>query len=410
MPVVRTPWYYGWTIVAVAMSYMAIIYGIAIYSFTFWIPLWEEEFAVGRGDIMLIFIALQAGMAVLSPFVGRAADSFPIRWLVLGGCICFATSLVLSSYAQELWQIGVVFSVLMVAGLVLNGPITALTLVSRWFNRNSGMALGIVSTGTSIGGLLLPLLTVYLQAKFGWRDTNLLLAALVMLVMVPMSFLIYNSPSDAGVTADDLDDPIAVEAGSTGHQEWTVRSIMSSSTFWAMVFCFTVVTAIFVAIQQNLAPLAKDNEVSAVAVSSVVAIMAAVMIGAKLLFGFFADRVNLQALYLIAASALMATLLLLSLTDINYPILLLTGGLLGVAMGSVMPLLAAMILRDFGPLSFGRVQGLTMMLLSVSALGPWIAGSSYDITGSYEMAWLILGMMLIVAAVASFKLSHSTQQ
>ena len=82
---IRTPWYYGWTIVAIAMTYQAIVYGIAIYSFTFWVPYWEIDFGSGRGEIMLVFVAIQAGMALFAAFAGRAADSLPIRWLVLSG-------------------------------------------------------------------------------------------------------------------------------------------------------------------------------------------------------------------------------------------------------------------------------------------------------------------------------------
>lgn len=408
MPRFRPPWYYGWTIVAVAMTYQAIIFGIAIYSFTFWVPLWEEEFAVGRGDIMLIFISIQAGMAVLAPFAGRAADSLPIRWMVLTGSILFAAGLVLSSYAQALWQIGLIFTVSIVAGLVLAGPITALTLVARWFNRNSGMAMGIVSTGTSIGGLLVPLLMVYLQGEFGWREANLWLAALVVLVIAPMSLLLYDSPADAGLVLSEASGPAAAALhGSSGHPEWTVRNVLRAPSFWTMMFCFTVVTAIFVAVHQNMASLAKDSGISAVAVSSAVAIMASVMIGAKLLFGFLADRRELRTLYLVAIGALLAALLLLGLVDMTYPILMLVAALIGVATGSVMPLLAAMIRRDFGPLSFGRVKGLSVAVLSCSAIGPWVAGSTYDATGSYNMAWLFLGLLLLPAVVVSSGLSSS---
>ena len=115
-----------------------------------------------------------------------------------------------------------------------------------------------------------------------------------------------------------------------------------------MMFCFSAITAIFVAVQHNLAPLAKDNGVSATAVSSAVALMAFVMIIAKLLFGYFADRVELRTLYLIAIGTLVSLLLLLSLVEITSMVLMMAGVLIGVATGSVMPLYASMIRRDFG--------------------------------------------------------------
>ena len=410
MPLLRTPWYHGWTVVAVAVVYQALIFGIAIYSFTFWIPYWEEEFAVGRADIMIIFVCLQAGMAILSPFVGRAADSYSIRWLVIAGGMCFSASLVASSYAESLWQIGIIFCVLMVPGLVLAGPVTALTLAARWFDRNSGMALGVVSTGTSIGGLLLPLIIVSLQTELGWRIANLWLAGFVLLLITPLSFLIYNSPSNAGLGTDKSTDQL-VDTGSDNSSHasslWTTRQILGTSTFWAMVFCFAVVTAIFLAIQQNLAPLAQDGGISVAAASSIVSIMAFVMIGAKLLFGYYADRIKHRILYLVTVGTLVAVLLILSFMPIDYLTLLVASCLSGVAAGSVIPLIGAIIRHRYGPLSFGRVKGLTLAFVNVSALGPWIAGAIYDSTGTYSMAWVVLGVALVPAALASFKLSQS---
>jgi MFS family permease len=401
----RTPWYYGWTIVAVAMAYLAIIYGIAIYGFTFWVPHWEADFGAGRGEIMLVFVAIQAGMAVFAAFAGRAADGLPIRWLVLVGSVCFAAGLALSAYAQALWQIGLIFSVTMVCGLLTAGSITAQTLTARWFDQNSGMALGIVSTGTSIGGLLIPLLMVFLQSSVGWREANLWLAGLVIIVIVPASFLIYDSPAKAGIKPAEKLHPTNAKVKEEDHQEWTLRSILRTRAFWSMAFYFTVISTIFIAFQQNMAPLAQDNGISALAVSTAVAVMAFVMICAKLVFGYLADRVNLQYLYLATIAALAMVLLILNLYELTYELLLVIACLSGVATGSSMPLSASIIRRSFGPLSFGRVKGLLYTIISFSAVGPWVAGVIYDATGSYDMAWWVLGLLLIPAIFASSGLS-----
>jgi MFS family permease len=398
---IRTPWYYGWTIVAIAMTYQAIVYGIAIYSFTFWVPYWEIDFGSGRGEIMLVFVAIQAGMALFAAFAGRAADSLPIRWLVLSGSLCFACGLALSAYAQALWQVGLIFSVTMVCGLLAAGSITAQTLTARWFDQNSGMALGVVSTGSSIGGLLMPLLMVFLQTSVGWREANLWLAGLVIIVIVPATLLIYDSPAKAGIKPIEKPHPAASEVEVEHHQDWTLARILKTRSFWAMAFCFTVISTIFIAIQQNLAPLAQDSGISAMAVSTAVAVMAFVMIGAKLVFGYLADQVNLRYLYLTTTAALAAVLLMLNLYEVTYVLLLVVACLVGIAAGSSMPLSASIIRRAFGPLSFGRVKGLLYTVISFSAIGPWVAGFIYDATGGYETAWLVLGLLLVPAIFAS---------
>ena len=253
----NTPWFYGWNIVGIAIAYQAITYGIAIYGFTFWVPYWETEFDTGRGVIMLIFMSIQLGMAVFAAFAGRAADQLPVRWLVMAGGFLFASGLVLSAYARELWQIGLIFSLTIVAGLLLAGSITAQTITARWFDRNAGLALGIVSTGSSIGGLLLPMLIVYLQSTHGWREANLWLAGLVVVVITPACLFLQDKPKNP---ESDKADHLSEDSGPSTQQyqgkEWTLRDILMSRSFWSMALCFTVISAVFIAIQQNLAPLA----------------------------------------------------------------------------------------------------------------------------------------------------------
>jgi MFS family permease len=396
------PWFYGWNIVGIAIAYQAITYGIAIYGFTFWVPYWETEFDTGRGVIMLIFMSIQLGMAVFAAFAGRAADQLPIRWLVMAGGFLFASGLVLSAYARELWQIGFIFSLTIVAGLLLAGSITAQTITARWFDRNAGLALGIVSTGSSIGGLLLPMLIVYLQSTHGWREANLWLAGLVVVVITPACLFLQDKPKNP---ESDEADHLSEDSGPSTQQyqgkEWTLRDILMSRSFWSMALCFTVISAVFIAIQQNLAPLASDNNIDAMKVSTVVALMAFVMIGAKLLFGFLSDRINIRVLFVSACGALAVVLLLLTVSAITYTILMVTAALVGFAAACSMPLSASIIRRDFGALSFGRVKGLMYTVLALGAAGPWIAGTIYDATGDYETAWIVLGVLLIPAIVAS---------
>ena len=400
---IRTPWFYGWNIVGIAIAYQAITYGIAIYGFTFWVPFWEAEFGVSRGNIMLIFIAIQAGMAALAAFAGRAADHVPIRWLVLTGSLLYAAGLGLSAFAQSLWQIGAIFSVTIVVGLLLAGSITAQTITVRWFDRNAGTALGIVSTGTSIGGLMMPPLIVFLQSSYGWREANLWLAGLVIVVIAPACLFIHDKSQskDAREVSNAEDAVPSNTMEDRHHQEWTLRRVLSSGSFWAMALCFTVISGTFTAIQQNLAPMALDNGIDAMAVSSVVAIMAFVMIAAKLLFGFMADRIDIRILFLIASGSLATALFLLSLSEVTYPVLLIIAVLAGTAISSSMPLTAYIIRRDFGPFSFGRVKGLLYTVLACSAIGPWMAATIYDATGGYETAWLVLGLLLVPMIAAS---------
>ena len=83
----RLPWYHGWNVLAVAMVFQAVTFGIGLYCFTFWVVPWTRDFAVGRGDVMTVFFAMQVVMGFAAPFAGRAVDGRSIRLLVVAGNI-----------------------------------------------------------------------------------------------------------------------------------------------------------------------------------------------------------------------------------------------------------------------------------------------------------------------------------
>ena len=143
------PWYHGWNVLAVAMLFQAVAFGIGIYSFTFWVAPWSEEFAVGRGRVMTVFLTMQVAMGLFSPLAGRAVDRLSIRGLTVAGSLCLAGGLALAGRAGALWHLNLIYGTLIVAGMLLAGPLAGQTLAARWFTRRRGIAIGVVTAGTS---------------------------------------------------------------------------------------------------------------------------------------------------------------------------------------------------------------------------------------------------------------------
>ncbi len=400
------PWYHGWNILAVGMLFQAITFGVGIYCFTFWVAPWSLEFGVGRGDVMMVFLTMQVSMGALAPFAGQAMDRLSIRVLICCGAACMAVGLVLSAMATALWQLVVLYGTLMCAGMLLAGPLAAQTLTARWFLRRRGLALGISTVGTSLGGLTLPPLLTSMQASMGWRDASLVLAIIVAVSVLPLVWwVIRGSPQEAGLADADELKPIASASGfgPLASTSWTVAMVLREPAFWFMVVAFTLLVTAFGGAQQNLAPFALDQGIGASETAWLVSLMALTMAVVKVFFGGLADRIDVRWLFMLAVGSLLVALTWMT-TDPQYGEMAFICILLGIAAGAHLPLLATLVSHRFGVASFGRVMGLVGPFTTFGALGPWFAGYVRDDTGSYALAWLVLAGLLLPALISMSRL------
>ncbi len=399
------PWYHGWNILAVGMLFQAITFGVGIYCFTFWVAPWSLEFGAGRGDVMMVFLAMQVSMGALAPFAGHAMDRLSIRVLICCGGACMALALVLAAIATALWQLVVLYGTLMTAGMLLAGPLAAQTLTARWFSRRRGLALGISTVGTSLGGLTLPPLLTAMQASMGWRDANVVLAIIVATAILPLVWwVIRSSPTEAGLAdADELKPTGAATFSGGAEKIWTVVTVLREPAFWFMVVAFTLLVTAFGGAQQNLAPFALDRGIDASATAWLVSLMALTMAVVKVFFGALADRIDVRWLFMLAAGSLLVALTWMT-TDPHHTEMALICVLLGVAAGAHLPLLASLVSHRFGVASFGRVMGLVGPFTTFGALGPWFAGYIRDETGSYTIAWLVFAGLVLPALISISRL------
>ena len=401
---IRTPWFYGWNIVALAMLFQAVTFGIVVYSATFWVVPWTEEFSAPRADVLQVMMFLQLGMGLLSPMAGRAMDRLPIGLLVCIGASFLATGLFLVSLSQNLWQIMAIYATLLPVGIVLSGPLAAQTLAAKWFHENRGLAIGIAAVGTSIGGFLVPPLVTFLQATYGWRETHMILAAAVVILIVPLTWLILQR----GPAAPKEPAPLA-----TGPKpitrSWTTGEIFKESAFWVPILAFVPLGIAFNSLQFNFGAIANDANISTQTASTMVSFMAVSMIGGKLFFGGLSDKWDHRVLYWVAAASMMLSVLFFSLPASVWTIFV-AMAFLGVASGGFLPLMGAIVASRFGPAAFGQVQGLIGPFMVLGAFGAPLTGWIYDRTGSYDLALTIILIMVVPGALAMFFLPARKDQ
>ncbi|MEN3975798.1 MFS transporter [Emcibacter sp. SYSU 3D8] len=391
--------YYGWNVMAVAFMCQALVYGLAMYSFTFWVTHWMAEFGASRADLMWSTSFSIAAMGAMAPFAGRAMARVPIRILVCGGIASFVLAYVMLSQASAAWQVGAIYATLVGVALLLTGPLVAQALGAAWFRRNRGFAIGIGISGLAMGGFLMPPLTTWLIGELGWRHAHLALAALVAAVALPAAWLVVRSrPEDMGLEPEPAGDEAAMARTIMDGRAWTLREILGNRAFWILAIAFFTPNFAFRGIQQNWGPYAADIGLDAQTAAFIVSISAAGQMASKLAFGALSDRFGLRTLYWIAMACLAASALLL-IGRPSMPAIWAFAALMGVAAGEF-TLLGVFCARQFGARDFGKVMGMLLFLITLGSFGAVLAGWVRDVTGSYDGAYYMLLALLVPSIIA----------
>lgn len=393
--------FYGWRIVAVAVLAMALSNGLVSYSYGLLVLPVGTEFGASRMDMMWGLTASSLTAVLISPLVGSLMDRRSARALFSVGAVALALGMVLIAASRNVWQFILVFGLVMSVGGTLLGPIGTSTLVARWFSRRRGRALGLTAVGSSLGGLLMPLLLQTLIDSYGWRTACLWLAGLALLVMLPPVWLVVrNRPADLGLHPDG--QPEAAHgpgAASPAGDETVLPRLLTDGAFWRITLAVGALMATFTVILANLVPFAVGHGVAAKQAALLVSIISIAGISGKLLFSVVADRINLKWSILVALA--MVGVPLAALVQFHgYWVMVLAAVSVGLASGAFLPAWGALVARIFGPLVFGRVMGrmqpvaIVMVLLAMP-----LSGYLFDLSGSYSAAFLTMAMLAAFAFV-----------
>ncbi len=399
--------------IAVAMVFQGITFGIGLFCFTFFIQPWIDEFHAGRAELLSAVMAATLAIGIFGPFAGKAMDKFPIRLIVAAGGVLFALGLAVLSQVTAVWQIIVVYGTLIGGGLVLAGNIAGQTLAAKWFRGRRGLAIGLVTIGTSMGGFVMPPLTTYLIGAYGWRTACLVLAAIAALAVIPLSLLVIrNSPEDAGVEPEPDSDHSRASASHFKSMRWTARSITLDRAFLITVLAFLPASIVQSGLQQNLGPITFDLGIEAQMAAGLMSTLAAMMVLGKIAFGSASDRVDNRYLFW-AEAGLLVIVVTMFMGQPSYGELVIICGILGFASGGTLPLLGSIIGQRFGPQYFGQAMGLLMPFLTVSSFGFVVVGWLRDTTGSYDLAlagFLVIMVPAVIGMAALPKLRRSPIQ
>ncbi len=392
--------FYGWVMVAVAFVTQFISSGVIFYTFGIALKEWTVEFDSGRLGVSGIHFVMPWAGAVMAPFVGRLASAGHLRLLIPAGAVAAGLGFCAISQATSLWQLYVVYPLLMAYAAGTLSGVGASTLVVNWFSRTRATALGLSQIGASAGGMIMAPLTVSLFGVHGWRSVYLGFGLVILAIAPLLAWLIVGRPTDRGLHPDGVAAPAAPSGSAVAPGSPPVagsaRLALRDPNLWLIAFITGVGFMLSSVVVTHLVAMATDAGVEPLRASRLLAIMATVAAFGKIVFGRLADRAGERTAYAVSIVLEMIALGGILLLPTSLALEGITA-VLGLGIGGNLPLSAALIARTFGPTAFGPMMGLkTMLMTPLVATGTPFAGWIFDETGSYRIAFSVfLGLVLL---------------
>ena len=399
----QSPFFYGWFIVAVAIITSMLVYG-ARYSFSIFFPEILNEFGWSRGSTALMMSINVFVYGLMAPIAGTLSSVWKPRILMPAGVVILALAMIGCSFAVELWHFYVFFGVMVPVGTALCGwPIISPALMN-WFATRRGLIMGFGQAGSGLS-FAYGLLAQYLILHLGWRLAYVALAAILLAVLLPLHRIIFHyHPASKGLKAYGSEELESGKAGGNGVSpvDWTVPQMLRAYQLWLLVlyfFLFWGIAAFLVLAHQI--KYAEDAGYSSVFAVSVFALFGVAMFLGQL-SGLMSDRIGREkTMALSSAAALIGLFALIAVRDTSQPWLLYVYAIVfGFGAGLSTAILFAGAADIFCGRHFGTASGILLTGMGTGgAVGPWLGGYLYDITGSYDLAFCLCMASIVLASI-----------
>jgi MFS family permease len=379
---------YAWARLAVSCL-LATIGGVGMWAVVVVLPAVQAEFGVDRADASLPYTATMIGFALGNVVIGRAIDRVGYWIPAFAASAALGAGFILASMANSINQFTLVQGVLIGAGSsVIFGPLMA--DISHWFERRRGVAVSIAAAGNYLSGAIWPVVMPYLMVSGGWRFAYLTIGIVCLFTMIPLVFLLRRQPPHRSPGAASAARP--------------VRPIsVSPAVLQALLVVAGLACCVAMSMPQvHIVAYCMDLGYGVARGGEMLSIMLAAGVVSRLASGFLADRIG-GIRTLLIGSVLQGLSLLFYIPFDGLASLYVVSLVFGLSQGGIVPCYA-IIVREYMPAAeAGQRVGIVIMATIVGmALGGWMSGWIYDLTGSYAaaflngMAWNALNVLVMI--------------
>ena len=379
-----------------------------MHSYSVFLVAFLEEFRWSRAETSLAFSMSALVGGVSAPLVGVLVDRLGPRRLVLLGGSVLTLGLLGSAYVGALWQIVVLYGVLMTLGANGLGLVVFVPILSRRFVSNRGMAISIVQSANGFARAVSAPLAQLLMSAIGWRHAYLAQAAFMGVLVWPLAALFRRDEPPAPRVSQSASPPgEGVGAARPMRRDWTLAEAIATPHFWLLftVYLCTGLGSFFVSLHQLA--FAVDAGFDKLYAASVLGFGAFLAVGGTIVTGTVSDYIGRELSAILAyAVSIVGVICALFITGPQHAWLLwLHACFFGLTWGARGPTITAKTADLFPGPNLGTILGVITVGTGIgSAVGAWGAGWIFDVSGSYRLAFLASIASYLVGCIAFWAL------
>lgn len=389
---------YAWLRLAAVLG-LSTVGGVGMYVMSVALPAVQAEFGSARGDASLPYTATMIGFGLGGILMGRLADRLGVAVPVIFGGLCLGGGFVLAGLSQSLGQFALVHGLLIgfLGCSATFAPLVADTAL--WFNRRRGIAVAICASGNYLAGTVWPPIVQHFFATSGWRATYIGVGVFCTASILLLSLMLLRRPPAIGPAAAYSASAVSRPLGLSPNALMVLLSIAGVACCVAMSMP-----------QVHIVAYCSDLGYGPARGAQMLSLMLGFGIVSRLLSGWISDHIGgLRTLLL--GSVLQGTALLLFLPSSSLISLYVVSAMFGLFQGGIVPAYALIVREHFDPREAGGRTGVVLMAtLFGMALGGWMSGAIFDLTGSYRAAFVNgIGWNLLNLSIASWLLRLSSR-
>jgi len=392
--------HYGWVMVVLCVGILTVR-SFSLQTFGVFLKPLTAEFGWDRGALsaaISLSLIVGGGLGILS---GRLSDRYGPRLLVTISGLLTGVAFLLLSQISALWHVYLIWAILMGIGFGFS-VIPIMSTIPRWFTKKRGIAVGIAMSGSGLGGIIAPLVTQWLISGYGWRYAYIILGLITIVIIIPIAQFMKLSPQQAGLKPYGGDEGSEdMQSCSSAIEILSLSRAIKTIRFWLFGLILASIFLCFSSIMVHIVPHANDIGIPIITAASILSVTAGIGIIGRLGIGFISDKVGGLSTLLVSIGCATSAIIWLMFAEEMW-MFYIFAVVFGIAQGGFLTLLSLVTAELFGLVSLGAILGGIALFATLGdAMGAPLAGSIFDITGNYNLAFLIFGAISAMALILS---------
>ncbi|MDO4266488.1 MAG: MFS transporter [Eubacteriales bacterium] len=393
--------FYGWYIVIACLLLMGLCYAPLVSCASLFIKPITDDLGFSRSAYTLVSTISTLIGIVMAPIMGKYMSTKHMHKILI---LCVAgVSISYGMYSTASTLPGFYIRSVFVGLFAMGASMIPVSIViTNWFQKQRGLAMSIAMAGSGVGGAILsPLIGTWIT-NYGWRKTYMILAVLMFVVLVPICVLIVRqTPADKGLEPYGAGEAAAAKKAASSGPEWnvTLKELKTMPVFWAFVAGILLIS-LTGSIISHIPSAVMDAGYATTTAASIASMYLAIAVPGKLLLGHIFDKYGAKAGILFGNVAFLLSVIALMFIQAP-PMLYLMAVLFGfgTCIGTITP--SVLTSKLFGVKGYGETYGFVTMFTNAGfAFGVPIIASVYDLTGSYNIAWIIVAVAAVIMTIA----------